>query len=305
MDSQDIATQFYRLQTDLDQFRRYYAAMRARCSLWSFVLPILWVLTAFSTYMAIAGEASSSTISTLAFLAAVWACLSLAEGLSRRTNSYLQKQKSFSRLLGLITAEKELPSVDMLRMMAQKVGELKAEERPLYGCLSVLCHNEACEAFGMQECINELTWMQRHIWRFFPVPYIMPRRRKNTLKDKVAQSGSRLDRRDCAASETTDDIKIDLPIEVRRVFPCEPIGSRSKRAGDDQLISIMKDIQKASQSQTRFKAAVEELQRMVPRQTMDRHEEVKSSESVSRIGSKRIFEKVITMEKPEEQQPFK
>lgn len=179
MDAQTLSSKFLQLKTDLDRSLRYYAVMRARCALWSFVVQALCVLTASSTFVAAAGGSSPPLMMVLAFLAAVCSCISLAERASARADWYLQKRKSFSDLMGRIPLDEEQYSVETLQNLTCERLMLEADESPVYGCLSVLCHNEVCEAYGKPEYKCELTWMQRHVWRFFPVSYKTPTKGKD------------------------------------------------------------------------------------------------------------------------------
>ena len=179
MDAQTLSSKFFQLKTDLDRSLRYYAVMRARCALWSFVVQTLCVLTASSTFVAAAGGSSPPLMMALAFLAAVCSCLSLAERASARADWYLQKRKSFSDLMGRIPLDEEQFSVPILENLTRERLMLEADESPVYGCLSVLCHNEVCEAVDRPECKCELTWMQRYVWRFFPVSYKTPTKGKD------------------------------------------------------------------------------------------------------------------------------
>ena len=179
MDAQTLSSKFLQLKTDLDRSLRYYAVMRARCELWSFVVQSLCVLTASSTFVAAAGGSSPPVMMALAFLAAVCSCLSLAERASDRADWYLQKRKSFSDMLGRIPLDEEQYTAESLQNLTHERLMLEADETPVYGCLSVLCHNEVCEAYGEPDYKHELTWMQHHVWRFFPVSYKTPTKGKD------------------------------------------------------------------------------------------------------------------------------
>lgn len=174
MDHQTLSNEFLKLKTDLDRSLRYYAAMRSRCALWSFAVQALCVLTASSTFVAAAGGSSPPLLMALAFAAAVCSCLSLAERASDRADWYLQKRKSFSELMGRIPLDEETFSVAALESLTRERLALEADEAPVFGCLSVLCHNEVCEAYGKPDYKCELTRMQRYVWRFFPVSYKTP-----------------------------------------------------------------------------------------------------------------------------------
>ena len=179
MDAQTLSSKFLQLKTDLDRSLRYYAAMRARCALWAFAVQALCVLTASSAFAAVVGGSSPRLMNVLAFLAAVCSSLSLAERASNRANWYLEKRRSFSELLGRMPLDEEQYSVASLETLTRERLALEADETPVYGCLSALCHNEVCEAVGMPEYKCELTWMQRHVWRFFPVSYKTPAKGKD------------------------------------------------------------------------------------------------------------------------------
>ena len=185
MDSKTVSSKFLQLRTDLDRSLRYYAVMRARCALWSFVVQALCVLTASSAFVAVVGGSSPKLMKALVFIATVCMSLSLAERASARADWYLQKRKSFSDLMGRIPLDEEQFSVQILENLTRERLMLEADESPVYGCLSVLCHNEVCEAVGMPEDKCELTWLQHHVWRFFPVSYKTPVKGKNNERKEV------------------------------------------------------------------------------------------------------------------------
>lgn len=176
MDNNTLNRRFLSLRTDLERSIRYYAAMRARCATWSFVVQALCMLTASSVFAAVVGEASPMAMKILAFSAAVCSSLSLAERASNRADWYLQKRKTFSELLGRIPLDPESYSVEGLEALTKNRLALESDETPVYGCLAVLCHNEQCEAEGLLEYRCELNWWQRNVLRFFPVSYKSPRR---------------------------------------------------------------------------------------------------------------------------------
>ncbi len=179
MDPQELANKFFQLRTDMDRSLRYYAAMRTRCAIWAFCVQSLGILTASLSFAAVVGESSTRLMTALAFLAAVCSCLSLAERASSRADWYLQKRKSFSELMGRIPLDDGMFSVAILESLTRERLALEADEAPVFGCLSVLCHNEVCEAYGKLDYKCELTWMQRHVWRYFPVSYKTPTKGKD------------------------------------------------------------------------------------------------------------------------------
>lgn len=178
MDTQTLSSKFLQLKTDLDRSLRYYAAMRKRCAIWAFCVQSLGILTASLSFAAVVGESSTRLMTVLAFLTAVCSCLSLAERASNRADWYLQKRKSFSELMGRIPLDEGTFSVAALESLTRERLALEADEAPVFGCLSVLCHNEVCEAYGQLDCKCELTRMQRYVWRFFPVSYKTPAKGK-------------------------------------------------------------------------------------------------------------------------------
>lgn len=179
MESETLANRFLQLRTDLDRSLRYYAVMRARCALWSFVVQALCLLTASSAFVAVLEGSCPMLMKTLVLGSTICMSLSLAERASARADWYLQKRKSFSDLMGRIPLDEEQFSVALLENLTRERLMLEADESPVYGCLSVLCHNEVCEAVGMPECKCELTWLQHHVWRFFPVSYKTPAKGKD------------------------------------------------------------------------------------------------------------------------------
>lgn len=179
MAPQELVDKFFQLQTDLDRSLRYYAAMRTRCAICAFCVQSLGILSASLSFAAVVGESSTRRITVLAFLTAVCSCLSLAERASNRADWYLQKRKSFSELMGRIPLDEGTFSVATLESLTRERLALEADEAPVFGCLSVLCHNEVCEAVGRPEYKCELTWMQRYVWRFLPVSYKTPAKRKD------------------------------------------------------------------------------------------------------------------------------
>lgn len=179
MDAQTLSSKFLQLKTDLDRSLRYYAVMRARCALWSFVIQSLCLLTASSAFVAVVQGSHPMLMKTLVLGSTICMSLSLAERASNRADWYLKKRKSFSDLMGRIPLDKEQFSVTILENLTRERLMLEADESPVYGCLSVLCHNEVCEAVGMPEYKCKLTWLQHHIWRFFPVSYKTPTKGKD------------------------------------------------------------------------------------------------------------------------------
>ncbi len=179
MDAQTLSSKFLQLKTDLDRSLRYYAVMRARCALWSFVVQALCLLTASSAFVAVVEGSCPMLMKTLVLGSTICMSLSLAERASARADWYLQKRKTFSDLMGRIPLDEEQFSVAILENLTHERLMLEADESPVYGCLSVLCHNEVCEAVGMPEYKCELTWFQHHVWRFFPVSYKTPAKRKD------------------------------------------------------------------------------------------------------------------------------
>lgn len=181
MTQEKLSNLFLQLRTDLERSLLYYAVMRARCSLWAFVVQSLSVVTASSVFVAVVGEASKPLMKTLAVAAAICSSLSIAERASNRADWYLQKRKAFSELRGRIPVNEESFTVELLEQLTRDRITLEADESPVYGCLSVLCHNNECMAVGMPEYMQPLTWWQRNVLRFFPVSYRRPNRRRCCL----------------------------------------------------------------------------------------------------------------------------
>lgn len=176
MDADMLSGKFFEFRTDIDRSLRYYAAMRARCELWAFAVQALCILTSASFFVAAVTEISSLLMKCLAFAASACLSLSLAERASRRADWYLQKRRDFSELLGRVPLDEGAFTVALLEDLRRRRLELEADEPPLYGYLSVLCHNEVCEAEGCPESKVRLSWWQRNVLRFLPIPYETSRR---------------------------------------------------------------------------------------------------------------------------------
>lgn len=174
MEKDDLSDKFFEFRTDLERSLRYYAAMRARCELWAFAVQSLCVLASSSVFAAALSGLSETAVRALAFAAAVCASLSLAERASRKADWYLQKRRDFSELLGRVPLDEGAFTVALLEDLSRRRLELEADEPPLYGCLSVLCHNEVCEAEGCPDSKVHLSWWQRNVLRFLPVSYEGP-----------------------------------------------------------------------------------------------------------------------------------
>ena len=174
MEKDDLSDKFFEFRTDLERSLRYYAAMRARCELWAFAVQVLCILASSSVFAAALSGLSETAVRALAFAAAVCASLSLAERASRKADWYLQKRRDFSELLGRVPLDEGSFTVALLEELTRARLGLEADEPPLYGCLSVLCHNEVCEAFGAPEQKVHMSWWQRNVLRFLPVSYEGP-----------------------------------------------------------------------------------------------------------------------------------
>ena len=171
MEKDDLSGKFFAFRTDLERSLRYYAAMRSRCELWAFAVQALCILTSASFFVVAVAKISETAVRTLAFSASVCLSLSLAERASRRADWYLQKRRDFSELLGLVPEDEGAFTVALLEDLRRRRLELEADEPPLYGYLSVLCHNEVCEAVGAPEQKVHMSWWQRNVLRFLPVSY--------------------------------------------------------------------------------------------------------------------------------------
>ncbi len=194
MDADELSGKFFEFRTDLERSLRYYAVMRARCELWAFAVQALCILTSASFFAAAVCDISPRLMKCLAFAASACLSLSLAERVSRRADWYLQKRRDFSELAGLVPLDEGAFTVALLEGLKRRRLELEADEPPVYGCLSVLCHNEECEAVGRPECKAPLTWWQRNVLRFLPVSYATPRSALDAKSDAdCAEDGDKHD----------------------------------------------------------------------------------------------------------------
>ena len=181
MNPEELSIRFFGFRTDLERSLRYYAVMRTRCALWAFFVQLLCVVSTTSVFVAIVDGMSPTQKKWFASIVAVCSSLSLAERASNRANWYLQKSKSFSDLLGRVPLDKNAYTIAMLEDLTRERQKLEADEPPVYGCLSVLLHNEECVAVGRIEDIQPLSWWQRNVLRFFPVSYRKPKKRRCCL----------------------------------------------------------------------------------------------------------------------------
>lgn len=179
MNQETLSKMFLHLRMELDQSLRYCAVMCARYARWASIAQSLEVILSVSTFVTIARRSPIPLKAALAFVDIVWKTLSVGKQSKDHAAWYRRKRKSFADLMGRIPLDEEQFSVKTLESLTQERLMLEADVFPNYGCLSVLCHNEVCEDVGMPECKRELTWMQRHIWRFFPVSYKPPTKDKD------------------------------------------------------------------------------------------------------------------------------
>lgn len=187
MNPQIPSNRFLQLRADLDQFQRYYEAMRRRCERWSFALWTLCVLTAFATFLAVIGELSAPLTLSFSFLTTICSCLLLAERASNQADSYQNLRESFLALAEQIPTEEGLFSAELVKRLMRQKSKLEADKPPVYGCLFTLCRIEAYNAIGIPDEELNLTWMQHYLWRFFPIPYKRRKMRSNKRNEHSSE----------------------------------------------------------------------------------------------------------------------
>ena len=167
---EQLHEEFYKLEFAVSRGIRYYTA---RAQFWLTLLKTVEIMGlvlnagAFAFLFRDEFIAGRVVVAISSFLSVVTLCF---QATSRWELNIAQKRR-FHELLELFPVNKELESYELLKKIKDARNSIEKDDDTLFKCLSVLCHNEECDARDMPEAKHPLTWIQSHIGTIFPLKY--------------------------------------------------------------------------------------------------------------------------------------
>ena len=86
----------------------------------------------------------------------------------------MKHSQRYTALLMIFPINDGEESEALLKRIRNERLRIEVEETILLDCLSVICHNEQCEAEGLSAYKVKIGWFRRTVGRYFPIGFEMP-----------------------------------------------------------------------------------------------------------------------------------
>lgn len=170
MNKSEIAAELYRQQFSVGLSKRYHAHRIAFHRAVSIAAQSIEFFVSSSVLLSLLDDWPTLRTAALA-LAALVAGLSIAHGAAKRIEAHATKKAQFAELARRFPVDPEAGTEEELRAIRDRREEIEADDNLGFPCLDLICHNEECFSRGLESDMKPMTWAQRNLGAFVPLPY--------------------------------------------------------------------------------------------------------------------------------------